>query len=320
MFWSQGKQGRRDITKRMISALPGSSAGARRAGSRAAWWVLWHIWAQLSLWVFYSCWSLYMWGQAVIVRYKSTGVKALTAPFLLQVVLGRGRRDVLWHQHPLCTAQGSRRSLSQGWLPRAEGKSLVPAGQGSILSILGEQGAGQRNSEVPYGRERSFTIERNKKKVLPMQSPNHLEKNCFSSVTYSFWLFLLYFCMGCSPPIISLPLFYNPSLFSPTLFYFLFVFCSLLLHKLPFVSHLFLSLLVHNWLCIEGVKGLSPGITEQWSPWTVFCSALSSSCQHLCHLYLSSPFSISAKNAKSFGRPCLRNAHISGTVFPISPS
>lgn len=126
-----------------------------------------------------------------------------------------------------------------------------------------------------------------------MHSSCYLGRNSFSTIILSFQLSLFSISAWAVPPILSLPLFYNTSLFSLTLFFFLFFSCCLLFHKLPFISHVFLSLFTSNQLSPEGMEGsVLPGKVEQWSPGAMFCSSLSSCCQHFCNLFLSSSFCV----------------------------
>lgn len=58
-------------------------------------------------------------------------MKCLLLPFCSKVIPARSRREVLQvsgTQLPLGTGRGSRKSLGQGWQPRALEKSPVPAG------------------------------------------------------------------------------------------------------------------------------------------------------------------------------------------------
>lgn len=181
----------------------------------------------------------------------------LTAPFLLQGDPGQESREVLQGsgmQLPLCTARGSRRSLSQRWLPRALDKSSVPAGgrsDGSLCCFQHPRGSREQGKERvshPTGgrdflqeggiRERSFQVP---------SSLHAIWRGIVSVVSSSAFNSCFPFLHGLPPrPILSLPLFYHPSLFSSTSFSFLSFSCCLLLHKLPFISHLFLSLLTFN--------------------------------------------------------------------------
>lgn len=103
----------------------------------------------------------------------------LTAPFLLQGDPGQEEEEegVLrgsGTQLPLCTAWGSGRSLSRGWLPRALEKSSVPAGGGRDGSRScfqhprGSREQGKERVSHPTG-SREFLQERGaiKKEVLP---------------------------------------------------------------------------------------------------------------------------------------------------------
>lgn len=182
-----------------------------------------------------------------------------------------------------------------------------------------EQGK-ERVSHPTGGRDRQEGAVR--KRSFQMQSPHYLDGNSCSSVIHGFQLFLLSISAWAAPPILSLPLFYNPSLFSPTLFFFLsFSCCCSCINSPSSPISSFLYSLSTDFPRREGM-GLShqgrqsSGAQE---PCSAQPSAPAASPSVSSPSLLFSAF-LSAKNAKSFGKPYLRNDHVSGIVFPLCPS
>lgn len=163
-----------------------------------------------------------------------------------------------------------------------------------------------------------------RKRSFQMQSPRHLERNRFSSVIHSFQLLLLSISARAAPPapyshyhfFTAVPCFLQPRLPS---FPFPAV-CSCVNSPSSPISSFLYSLLTdfpqreRKGLSHQGRQSRGAQEPDPAQP-----SAPAAGTSLTFSSLLLSLF-VSVKNAKSFGKPCLRNAHVSGIVFPSSPS